>query len=134
MAITVCWLDETQTVVFYSFAGKWDWNELVGAMGQANALMGTVPHPVDVIADLSGSLHLPVNLLEMGRNAAKVHRPANMGMVVVVQGGAFLEPAVNVMRRIYRELDYAMRYVNSLDEARAAIVQVRAARTTSSDG
>lgn len=125
MAITVSWLDDTQTMLRYDVSGAWTWQDLAEALNQGNDLMDSVSHRVEVIVDMSGSAGMPANMIELGRRMTGIRRPENMGVVVVIQGGALLEALVGTMRRIYKGLDQSILYADTLEAARAAAVAAR---------
>lgn len=55
MAILTRWDNKKKTIVLLEFESEWTWQDLEGAVQQADALIGSVEHYVDLIIDLEGA-------------------------------------------------------------------------------
>jgi glycerol kinase len=97
MAIVTRWDNKKKTIVLLEFESEWSWNDLEEAVQQADALIGSVDHFVDLIIDLEGS-SIPKDVLNAAQTllASGSARP-NEGVRVVVG-------ANGTMRTIYQTL------------------------------
>lgn len=120
MTITVEWDNEAQTVLRYTFASPWTWEEYQMAIQQAWDMAGTVDHPTDTITDLSHSRLLPDNLFRNVRQSV-VEIPESTRTVVLVGGGLIVEMMLGAMRRLYRSHTQKFFHARTVDEARALI-------------
>ncbi len=132
MPITVVWDDDDHSIVRYVYDGAWTWLDLRAAADQAVAMSRSVPHRVDILADLRRSGPLPVrNAIPVLKYMAEVS-PPNMliGIFVVVSGGIHVQALGNIFRRVHPSIGVRNFFVNTLEEAYALIEQDRA-RTVS---
>jgi hypothetical protein len=97
MAIVTRWDNKKKTIVLLEFESEWSWNDLEESVQQADALIGSVDHFVDLIIDLEGS-SIPKDVLNAAQTllASGSARP-NEGVRVVVG-------ANGTMRTIYQTL------------------------------
>lgn len=123
MAIVTRWDNKKKTIVLLEFESEWSWNDLEEAVQQADALIGSVDHFVDLIIDLEGS-SIPKDVLNAAQTllASGSARP-NEGVRVVVG-------ANGTMRTIYQTLQKtfggtvdgrAILFAPTLSDARAII-------------
>lgn len=135
MSIEVSWDNGPHTIIRYDFFEQWTWEEMEAALIEANQMMATVPHTVDIIIDMSQGWRLPRgNLLVRGKRIMVTMPPDNMGLTVVTGGSAFAETIASALVRVYRRLGEKILFTSSLDDARRLIAERRQAdRPTSAD-
>lgn len=126
MPITVVWDNEEQTIIRQDFNDEWTWADHAQAVKTTHALIETVAHPVDVIANLIHSRTWPQDPLSYARRNMQ-QAPPNAGLtVIVLEGGnLFLETLLGIFRRIYRGIGNRLEIVHTLAEARALIASQR---------
>ncbi len=97
MHIQVEWDNEEKTIIRYTFRPGWDWNELITAFQQVDALMDIVDHKVDTILDFTlTSLMFPKDALSFSRRALENPRHPNINNTVVV-GNRFVKSLADVV-------------------------------------
>ena len=87
MPIEVTWGNAEQTLIVMTFDGDWDWYAFYHAAGLVTRMMVTVPHPVDIILDLTRSRHNPPDF-PVHAARPSFHR-RNVGVVVAIQRDEF---------------------------------------------
>lgn len=120
MTITVGWDNAEKTTLRYNLEGRWDWNSFYAALKQADALMDTVMHEVDIIVDISQSQHIPEGMIShIGSLGRKVHR--NAGLTTLVGTNRFVVTLFDLFRKIRPQMSDNVRIVPSLEEARSIL-------------
>ncbi|MBN1563022.1 MAG: hypothetical protein JXA10_04240 [Anaerolineae bacterium] len=124
MTFIVCWDNEDRTVIRTEAVSDWNWDDFVSQIMGAYAMMYTVHHTVDVIADGLGGWTLPPGDM-MGRlRSVRGERPPNMGRLVLVNANPFVRAVVGIMGKVYPE-DAAMTHlVDTIDDARELLAAV----------
>ena len=59
MGIVLEWENGQHTIIRWTFSGAWTWDDFEAAQREFHAMLNTVDHNVDVIADLRQSQLLP---------------------------------------------------------------------------
>ncbi len=127
MGISVQWDNVDRTSLRYVYEGRWTWDELYRAVSEGNAMVGSVPHKVYIIIDVTHSSLIPQNALSQGMRV-NAESPANMGLRIVVGANAFLRTLADVAAKVFGATQGGklnMRLVGTLDEARALIAAER---------
>jgi len=101
MSIAVNWYNDDKTIIYWKFAGKWDWNEYAEAQDVSNAMLDTVDHTVDVIGNVQESPSLPANALSVYRSNLSSAHP-NTGLIVLVGASMFVEQMVRLLKQMFR--------------------------------
>ncbi len=118
MPVNVKWYDERQAVLWYSYEGRWTWDEFYQAFEHGNEMIESVEHKVDTIIDLRRSSLLPSNVMSRGNfMSAKLH--PRHGTTVVVGANSFVQLLYDMFRKLYGKTADKMhlRFVQTLDEA-----------------
>ena len=98
MNIEVNWANNTQTAIHLTFQRGWTWDHLDQALNQADAMIGSVEHTVNVIIDIRNGGGIPRDFFTVaGELFAQGNPRANEGQRVVVGAG-------RMMRAVYRGL------------------------------
>ena len=125
MPITVHWDDPHQTIVRWDFEGAWTWQDFYQAQAESDALITSVEHTVDVVANVARSPSLPRNPLSRYRQARQ-STPRNRGVVVVVGANSFVMSIIQIYNPVFgRKLRDEFLFADTLDDARTLIKQFR---------
>ncbi len=122
MSITVQWDNDEKTVIRYDVSDNWTWDEFRQAVEQIHAMIDTVSHTVDAIANLENGNFLPSGSLWQARNVASRSHP-RAGMTVIVKGSYMMQSLYGLFRSLYGKMGF---YVNihfapTLEAARALL-------------
>lgn len=120
MPIKIVWGNDEKTIVTHIYVGKWTLDEFHQAVDENAALMNSVSHPVDMIADLTQSDGLPPRMLSAVGSVLR-KTPKNQGMSVVVGADRFVTIMLDVALTIAPKLKSTYRHAPTLDEAYAII-------------
>jgi hypothetical protein len=120
MSITVQWDNEQHTLLRWDFIGVWDWDDFLAAQKEANELINSVSHTVNVIGDVSKSYHLPPGAIGRFRTYRR-DDPENTGRVVVVGASIYIKTMVDIFRGMFPNTGGNFTFANSLDEARSIL-------------
>lgn len=123
MPIKVSWDNEAKTIVRYDFSGPWTWEEFHRAVDAIHALVKSVPHTVDYIANVP-NLHLPQGTALSHIRRAIRTAPPNSGVLMVTDGGLFVNAIIGIVSRV----GGYVRTANTIEDARAKILERQARR------
>lgn len=133
MNITVSWDDELPHVVRYDFRAVWTWEDFFKAVAQAKALIDTAPGNVGVLmVGESRYMRLPPNSLTHFRSALQAKHPKTC-IVVVVSQNIYLSMMTETVARLTGERGGKLRFVNTIEEARALVKQRLSEESTSTE-
>ena len=62
MPVTVEWDDAAHTIVRYTFAGDWEWEDFLALREQVDVMLDSVEQPVGVILHIPDLKALPPNI------------------------------------------------------------------------
>jgi hypothetical protein len=126
--VTVKWDDDKHYVMLISYRKGWTWADHTRARADIDAMAASVPHTIDVIADVIGANQLPGGSALNEMTAALHAAPPNIGMIVVV-GSSFVMRAVlqTVKTVTFNQVVSHIFLANTVDEARSLIRQRRQA-------
>jgi len=122
MSVTVTWDNHERTVLRYEFAGAWLWEDFRKALDQAEKMLASVGHIVDVIADFEASGCVPTETLARLAYVAG-NRPVNLGSNVIVGSKVFNTTTFTVFGNYYGDVARAYQMAHSLDRARALLAK-----------
>lgn len=120
MSITVQWDNEEHTLLRWDFVETWDWDDFLAAQKASNDLIGSVPHTVHIIGDVSRSHHLPPGAIARFRTY-KRNDPPNAGRVVLVGASTYIRTIVETFRGMFPKTGGNFTFANTLDEARSEL-------------
>jgi hypothetical protein len=122
MSITVTWDNDIQTVLRYDFGANWQWDDFKKAFRQAQQMLASVGHIVDVIADFQNSACVPTETLaRLAYVSGK--RPPNLGSSIIVGSPVFDTTTFTVFGNFYGDLARTYHVTHSLDRARALLAK-----------
>jgi hypothetical protein len=122
MGITVTWDNDAQTVLRYGFGEHWQWDDFKKAFRQAQQMLASVGHMVDVIADFQNSACVPTETLARLAYVA-ASRPPNLGNSVIVGSKVFDTTTFTVFGHFYGDTARTYHVTHSLDRARALLAK-----------
>ena len=99
MRISVEWDNDQHTILRWVFAARWAWEDYSAAQQQANQLLETIDHAVDVIGDLRNSSSLPANALTAYRGFVD-STAKNVDLIVLVGASRFVKALVSVFLQV----------------------------------
>ena len=131
MTITVTWDNEDKTIVRTEISGNWTWEEYHDALTETYALVRSVDHEVALInLRHAGAVNPRGNPYPHYSRAAK-HMPDNQSLVVNVSSEKKMVGMVaKIMTRIFPFMPKKFFVVDTIEEARALIDKMHAARSS----
>jgi hypothetical protein len=122
MSITVTWDNPAKTALRYEFADRWQWDDFKKAFRQAQQMLASVGHIVDVIVDFQNSGCVPTETLARLAYVAG-SRPANLGSNIIVGSQVFDTTTFTVFGNFYGDIARTYYMTHSLDRARALLAR-----------
>lgn len=131
------WYDDQHTVLLLTPIDPWGWQDFKAAADRQRDLTLATPHTVHLIFNLGRDFKLPPRTEDappapwMPVRDAILQSPSNRGLVVMVAAPLFIESiAANVDSVLKHQTGGAdsrvpLKFVNTLNEALAAIEQAR---------
>ena len=119
MSIQVNWANDTQNIVHLTFERGWTWDDLKGAIHQADALIDSMEHTVHLIIDIRNG-GIPNDFLAAaGDIFAQGEARANEGKRVVIGAGILIRAAYRSLQAVYgaKLADRPFHFAGSVDEA-----------------
>ncbi|MCB9457710.1 MAG: hypothetical protein H6671_17130 [Anaerolineaceae bacterium] len=102
MSITTAWGNPEQTVIHLTFKRGWTWAQLKTAVAQADDLLTSVDHTVDLLIDIREAGGVPGDFLSAaGELFASGEARANEGRKIVLGAGPLIRTAYNGLVRVY---------------------------------
>ncbi len=129
MSISVRWVDEAQTILYYEYTGPWSWPEYKEINEQAVALTAGVNHKVYVIADFRKSQLLPESALSSFRRSMKTSR-FEFEFTVLIFESEFILRLLQLFRKLNQTQSQKLRTARSPEEAFALIAAHQAQNKT----
>jgi len=131
MAVTLSWDDAEHTILRYDFTGRWTWDEFHDVLVQVVKILDQAPAEIDIIADLSQSAGIPLNLLPNIKRVAEMAHP-HAGLTVYVGTSGLLRAFGEMFSKIYpaAAAKYKFDFARTLDDARQIIRQRQTQRKT----
>jgi hypothetical protein len=125
MSIITSWVDPEKTIARYEFVGQWTWDEMSVAIKEMYAMLGSVPHKVDIIIDLSGSSGEPPRGMLAHLRAGTMEARNNWNSGVFVGVSPFVRVLLNTFRRVEPRLAKRYAVANTIQEAQTLILNRR---------
>ncbi len=124
MAIQVMWANPEQTCVRVTLQRGWTWNELHRAIQQADDLIVSVTHTVDLLIDIREAGGLPGDFMtRAGDIFAQGEARPNEGQKIVIGAGWLIRSAyTGFVKTFGSQLQgRPFRFAASLEEAQALL-------------
>jgi hypothetical protein len=123
MPIQVVWDDGAKTIIRQIFSGQVTIQDYITSTDLVETLAKEVPHTVHSLMDRTGVISTPGIVLPAMRYA-NYHVPPNLGVRVIVNGGAFTQVIVDMGRRVAPRLIHDIYFVDTVEEGRTLIAKL----------
>jgi hypothetical protein len=118
MSVSVEWGNEAQTVLYHHYEGAWNWDEFYIILEQAQTMMDSVDHDIDIIIDMRDSHLIPKGTLSHWRCLGDLQRP-NTGMTMLVGTNTLVLALHELMVQVFPRMGENIVLVCTLEEAYA---------------
>lgn len=125
MPVDFDWLNEEKTVMVYTIAGNWNWNDLHKNLRRSTLWWDDVEYPVEVIIDLSGSPKLPAGAVGHLRSIGVFQHANSPGRAVLVGVPLEVQTALGAHDGVYRDGERELRFAADQAAAQAIIAAWR---------
>jgi hypothetical protein len=126
MPITTQWDNDEQTAVRWDFQEGWTWDEFRSVVAESKTMFRTVPHRVDIIANMETCRTMPPNAFLHYRRADSVSEP-NRGNTVIVSDRLFIKTVVSMSNQIFKRRTRELLIAETVEEARLLLAGLRQA-------
>lgn len=132
MSVDVAWDNEEQSILRYSFAGDWTWNEYRPALQKGREMMQSVsPRKVCIFNDMSQVKRFPPNFISTAHNVIG-SRPENMGQAVFYTNHSVFGVLYRILAQLMPDVPTNYLLVSSEQEAYQRLHKWFAEQNTSS--
>ena len=115
MPITVNWLDTKNTIVHLSYIKPWNWSDFETALVEANKLMDTVDHPVDMIIQMHDGLPREISPARFRQVFQHFHR--NIRSTALVGASDMIRITITAFMRVMGQDHRNFFFAASVDDA-----------------
>lgn len=124
--VIVEWENEAHTIIRFSLRQRWMWSDVHAAKVQIDGMMSTVDHKVNLIVSTEHGNWMPGNF---NQNVLEVIRDIhpNMGLLVIVSSNMLFEQLFRLFVTLNGGVPFEFIFVQSVDAARAALLEAPAA-------
>ncbi len=99
--IEIAWYDEDESMMLYTFHGRWSWDEFYRVQVTGRAMADSIDHSYSVISDYRDALYtLPPNFIPNYQHIAEVAPRNFTGLVVYVQAGGAFRAIAHLLERV----------------------------------
>jgi hypothetical protein len=128
MRIAVFWDNESQTILRFDFSANWRWTDFAAAVDASSTFTANKAYSVDIIGNLQAAPYLPFSyppaqLLQ----AAKVPS-SKIGLIALINTPEAIKTLTAAFLKVCPAWHEKLMTVDSLDEARMVLVQLRQER------
>ena len=132
MAIELRWDDQAKTIIREDYRGQWTWDNFFAMSAQANDMMKSVPHTVDIIANMKDGM-MPMSGASMSFTKKVLEAlPPNWGIMIIVTN-AFIRVLASVFVQFDKRLGAKVLTADSLEHAYLLLEEVRSKRASEDD-
>lgn len=122
MAITTKWTDNTHTILYCYFEGRWDWNNFHQAVGNGCRMIANAKHDVHVVIDALHCAGMPQNSPFPHFKQAISQLPQNTSTIMIITRQRFVKMSVAIAVKFFKMEDRFF-IVPSVEEARAILAE-----------
>lgn len=124
MGIQIKWANPRQTIIQLTLERGWTWDDLYDAIRQADRLITSVPHTVNMVIDIEKAGGLPRDFMKVAGDvfASGDARP-NEGQKIVVGANWLIQTAYSGFQKVYghKLKDRPFLFAPTLDAAYAML-------------
>jgi hypothetical protein len=131
MRITIFWDNAAHTLLRIDFLLNWRWSDFEAALDASKALATNVEGLVDVIGNLHTGSHLPFSHLPRQLLQSARVPPDKLGVIVIVGASEASKDLLTAFGRIFCVWREKFLLVDTIEAARASLVQRRHERVSS---
>ena len=127
MGIEVQWANPQQSIIQLTLERGWTWDDLYEAIRQADRLITSVPHTVNMIIDIHKAGGLPRDFMKVAGDVfASGDARANEGQKIVVGANRLIQMAYGAFQKVYGHQlkDRPFKFASSLHDAYALLGSV----------
>jgi hypothetical protein len=124
MGINVAWANPDQTIIKLNVQRGWTWDDLYAAIQQADDLITSVDHTVNMVIDISHAGGLPRDFMKVAGDVFDSGEArANEGQKIVVGAGTLIQFAYGAFLKVYgyKLQNRPFQFASSLDSAYAML-------------
>ncbi|MEO8392565.1 MAG: hypothetical protein ABI700_06200 [Chloroflexota bacterium] len=133
MGVSADWHNANQTIIRYTFADRWDWDEFYLRWEWVRQAMASVDHKVAMIIDMHETHHIPPNSMVHLRAVVQRSNPNYAGVTVMISTGS-IGPAISAilykLNPALRE-KYQVLFADSLGDAERLLADWQQQKTES---
>ncbi len=124
MGVSVAWHNQDQTLIRYTFEGKWVWDEFYPCWEWVRQAMASVDHKIAVIIDMSATHHIPPNSMVHLRAVVLRNNPNYAGMTVLIGTGSIGPSISAILYKLNPALreKYQVMFADTLGDAERLLV------------
>jgi hypothetical protein len=128
----ISWLDQAESILLYKPGELATWHEIEEGVRQGQAMIQNRLYTVDIVYQLNPYMHIPAGNPLLSFQTVSQSNPANAGMIVMVAAPTMVQTFARIATSMAGGGDM-LRFVDTLDEAAAVIMEARARRVAASD-
>ncbi len=117
MPVTVTWLNAPQTIIQLHYEKPWAWADFLEAVAQANRMLDTVHHPVDMVVLMQDGLPRDIGPWRFRVIFRDFH--SNVHDTALLGASEFMRQTITAFMRVMGRDTRTFFFAASLDEAYA---------------
>jgi hypothetical protein len=117
MPISVTWLNPEKTIIHLSYIKPWNWSDFESAVIQANMLLDTVDHPVNMIIQMHDGLPREINPARFRTVFSNFHK--NIRSTALLGASDMVRVSINAFMRVLRQERFSFFFASTVDDAAA---------------
>jgi hypothetical protein len=124
MGIQVQWADPKQSIIQLTLERGWTWDDLYEAIRQADRLITSVQHTVNMIIDIHKAGGIPGDFMKVAGDVfASGDARANEGQKIVVGANRLIQMAYGAFQKVYghKLKDRPFQFASTMDDAYALL-------------
>lgn len=121
MTIDIRWENTQHTIIRWTFTGTWTWDDFEAAQREFHAMLHSVEHMVDVIADLRHSQLLPQDTFA---NFKRLERSvmSNRDRVILVTTNLFIKSMAKTYNQVFKYRKTEFLLADTIEDAQQILV------------
>lgn len=122
MSITTNWTDNTHTILYCCFDGRWDWTEFHQAVSYGCQMIAHVTHDAHIVIDALHCAGMPQSSPFPHFKQAISHLPNNTSTVVIITRQRFVKMSVAIAVKFFK-MEEQFFILPTIEEARAILAE-----------
>src|SRR5215813_10030541 len=125
MPVTAYWANPDRTIIYFVSEKPWNAMDFQAGVLQANALLDTVNHPVDMIIEIRSGMPNIVGSWPFRAAMRNFHR--NIRNTALVGANDFLRRTITTFMRVLGQQNHPFFFAATLEEAHQRLAERRGA-------